>query len=201
MSDLESDSELEAVAEVGQAAEPERRIVIEPMRRRHLRGVVSIEERTNHRPWSLSLFAGELKMPTSRVYVVALENSVVLGFAGAMYVGDEAHITTVAVHPAEMRQQIATRLMLAVTRCCLTDGIGAVTLEVRITNRPAQELYRRFGYAPGGIRPQYYRDVGEDALIMWCHDLASDSMRARLDSIEAGLRSPLVTRGLGPSAA
>ncbi len=199
MSDLEA--ELEAAAELGQAAPSERRIVIEPMRRRHLRGVVSIEERTNHRPWSLSLFAGELKMPTSRVYVVALEDSVVLGFAGAMYVGDEAHITTVAVHPAEMRQQIATRLMLAVTRCCLADGIGALTLEVRITNRPAQELYRRFGYAPGGIRPQYYRDVGEDALIMWCHDLASEPMRQRLDSIEAGLRSPLVTRGLGPSAA
>ena len=201
MSDRESDLEVEADGELGLPPQSERRIVIEPMRRRHLRGVVSIEERTNHRPWSLSLFAGELKMPTSRVYVVALEDSVVLGFAGAMYVGDEAHITTVAVHPAEMRQQIATRLMLTLTRCCIVDGIDALTLEVRITNRPAQELYRRFGFAPGGIRPQYYRDVGEDALIMWCHDLASPSMGQRLDALEAGLRSPLVTRGLGPSAA
>ena len=180
-------------------AEPE--VVVAPMRRRHLRGVVSIEEMTNHRPWSSSLFAGELKMPTSRVYVVALEGSVVLGFGGVMYVADEAHLTTIAVHPAEQRNQIGTRLMLALIRCCISDGVDAMTLEVRMTNSAAQEMYRRFGFAPGGIRPQYYADVGEDALIMWAHGLGSGAMAERLHSIEAGLRSPLRTIGLGLDAA
>jgi ribosomal-protein-alanine N-acetyltransferase len=181
------------------AAAPD--VVIAPMRRRHLRGVVRIEEETNHRPWSQSLFAGELKMPASRNYVVALAGAVVVGFGGVMYVGDDAHLTTIAVHPAEQRNQIGSRLLLALTRCAVHDGVEAMTLEVRATNRGAQEMYRQFGYAPGGIRPQYYKDVGEDALIMWAHDLSSAVMAERLDTIETGLRNPMRTIGLGLNAA
>jgi ribosomal-protein-alanine N-acetyltransferase len=163
-------------------------IVIAPMRRRHLRGVVAIEQVTNHRPWSLGLFMGELRMPTSRAYHVALDRHLVVGFSGLMVTGDEGHVTNVAVHPDLRRAGIATRLMAITMREAIDRGVQGVTLEVRASNAPAQELYRRFGFAPGGIRRNYYSELGEDALIMWAHDVDGEAYRERLDRIELELR-------------
>jgi len=162
-------------------------LTIEPMRRRHLRGVIAIEQQTNARPWSLGLFMGELRMPTSRAYVVALDRHHVVGFSGLMVTGDEGHVTNIAVHPDFRRMGIAARMMVATMREAIERGVTAVTLEVRASNTPAQELYRRFGFAPGGIRRNYYAEVGEDALIMWAHEVDSEPYRARLDEIDTGL--------------
>jgi ribosomal-protein-alanine N-acetyltransferase len=168
---------------------------IAAMRRRHLRGVMAIEQRTNHRPWSLGLFMGELRMPTSRWYVVALDGHEVVGFCGLMVTADEGHITNIAVHPDRRRESIAARLMLVTMRRAVELQLVGVTLEVRTSNVAAQELYRRFGFVPGGIRRNYYADVGEDGLIMWAHDLDTDGYAERLARIDAGLPSPLRTEG------
>jgi len=175
------------------SADPERvsEVRIAPMRRRHLRGVVAIEERTNHRPWSSALFMGELRMPTSRFYVVAMEDHEVVGFCGLMLVADEGHLTNVAVHPDRRRRSIAAQLMLVTMRRARALSLIGVTLEVRVTNTGAQELYRRFGFVPGGVRRNYYADVGEDALIMWAHDIDTDCYAERLEGIESMLPSPL----------
>ncbi|MGB6058605.1 MAG: ribosomal protein S18-alanine N-acetyltransferase [Microthrixaceae bacterium] len=156
---------------------------IAPMRRRHLRGVVAIEEVSNHKPWSIGLFLGELKMPTSRYYQVALDHHRVLGFSGLMFTGEEGHITNIAVHPDARRSGIATELMLGTMREAIARGLTQVTLEVRVTNGSAQELYRRFGFAPGGIRRNYYSEIGEDALIMWANDIDTDDYANRLDHL------------------
>jgi len=177
------------------AVETDAPVVIAPMRRRHLRGVVEIERQTNHRPWSHGLFAGELRMPTSRIYVVALAGSVVVGFGGVMLTTVEAHLTNVAVDPTQHRRGIGTRLMLVLMRRCIESDVDDVTLEVRLGNHAAQELYRRFGFAPGGIRPKYYADINEDALIMWAHDLRNDTTAARLATLESGLDGQLWTDG------
>jgi ribosomal-protein-alanine N-acetyltransferase len=170
-------------------------VTIAPMRRRHLRGVVAIEERTSHRPWSLGLFLGELRMPTSRCYVVALERHAVVGFAGLMITGTEAHVTNVAVRPEHQRRGIATRMLATLLREAVERGVSDATLEVRVGNPGAQELYRRFGFAPGGVRRNYYSDIGEDALIMWAHDIGAPGGLARLDAIEAALAAvPAVAR-------
>jgi ribosomal-protein-alanine N-acetyltransferase len=173
-------------------------VVISPMRRRHLRGVVAIENRVNHRPWSQSLFAGELRLPDTRRYLVALDGAVVTGFGGVMYTGYEAHVTNIAVDPERRRQQIATRLLLTLLDDCRARGVDDVTLEVRMSNAAAQSLYQAFGFVPGGVRPNYYADIAEDALIMWAHDLRSDEMAERFSRIESGLTSPLVTSGFDP---
>ena len=162
-------------------------VVMVPMRRRHLRGVVDIENRTNHRPWSLSLFQGELRMPTSRRYVVALDGHRVVGFAGLMLTGFEGHITNVAVDPDHRRRHIATRMLLVLFREAVRLGIEDLTLEVRVSNRGAQEMYRRFGFAPGGVRPNYYSENKEDALIMWAHDIGGAAALERLDGLAAAL--------------
>ena len=91
-------------------------ITISPMRRRHLRGVVAIEQQASSHPWSLGLFLGELRMPTSRSYVVALDRHVVVGFSGLMYTGDEGHITNIAVQPDYRRLGIAQRMLLGTMR-------------------------------------------------------------------------------------
>jgi len=167
-------------------------VVVAPMRARHLRGVVELEQATNPRPWSERLFRDELRMGPSRQYVVALRDHVVVGYCGVMFNPDEAHVTTVAVSDDVRRQGVASRLLLVSFRRVAERGVDAVTLEVRITNRSAQSLYRRFGFAPGGIRRGYYRDNREDALIMWLHDLDQPAQLDRLDRIRAELPAPLV---------
>jgi ribosomal-protein-alanine N-acetyltransferase len=167
-------------------------VVVTPLRRRHLRGVLAIEQAANPRPWSLGLFLGELRMPTSRCYVVALDGHLVLGYAGLMITAGEGHVTNVAVHGDHRRRSLATRMLLVLFREAAARGVEDVTLEVRMSNTGAQDLYRRFGFAPGGVRPGYYVESKEDALIMWAHDLGGDAMQERLDRIEAGLAVPLV---------
>jgi len=171
-------------------------VVIAPMRRRHLRGVLAIEQRTNHRPWSLGLFLGELRMPTSRCYVVALDGHRVVGFSGLMLTGDGGHVTNIAVHPDRHREGIGARLMLVTMRQAIRRGLQAVTLEVRASNVAAQSLYRRFGFAPGGIRRNYYADVGEDGIVMWAHDVDGRSYADRLARIEDGLGRPSTLQGV-----
>ena len=82
---------------------------VQPMRRRHLRAVLAIEEQVYPRPWSASLFASELAMRRTRAYFVARVGRTVVGYAGVMVTLDEAHVTTVAVDPAWHRQRIGTR--------------------------------------------------------------------------------------------
>ena len=163
-----------------------------PMRRRHLRGVLRIEEQVNPRPWSLSLFLSELRYTESRAYLVARVGTEVVGYAGLMLVVGDGHVTNVGVDPDHRRQGIATRLMLELARRALDEGATALTLEVRVSNTGAQELYRRFGFVPAGVRKNYYADANEDALVMWATDIDTPTYRALLADIEAALPTPTV---------
>ena len=157
------------------------------MRRRHLRGVLRIEAQVYPRPWTLGLFLSELALRTTRVYIVAKSGSTVIGYAGLMITGTDGHVTTIAVDPAFHRRGIGSRLLLALSRAGIAAGCTALTLEVRVSNNAAQEMYRRFGYAPAGVRKNYYSETNEDALVMWVHDVDLPSYAERLDAIESGL--------------
>jgi ribosomal-protein-alanine N-acetyltransferase len=166
-----------------------------PMRRRHLRSVLRIENQVYPRPWSLGLFMSELALRTSRVYVVARIGPTVVGYAGLMLTAGDGHVTTIAVDPQWHRAKIGTRLLLTVARQGIARGVGALTLEVRMSNEPAQAMYRQFGFAPAGIRKNYYVETNEDALVMWAHDVGTDDYAARLDEIEAGLPGTTIVEG------
>lgn len=142
-------------------------ISITPMRRRHLRAVMAIEEQVYPTPWTSSLFVSELAMPSSRVYLVAKIGRAVVGYAGVMMAPDEAHVTTIAVDPEWQRQHVATRLLLALAREAIDRNYAAMTLEVRLSSRGAQALYRRFGMTAEGARKDYYSRPTEDAIVMW----------------------------------
>ena len=177
---------------------PEQLVVhIVPMRRRHLRSVLRIESQVYARPWSLSLFVSELALRTSRAYYVARINGVLCGYAGLMVTEDDGHVTTLAVDPVWHRNKIGTRLLLTLAREAIRRGACNLTLEVRVTNHGAQEMYRRFGFRPAGIRKNYYVETNEDALVMWAHDVDTPEYRQRLAQIEAGIPGvTLVSDGL-----
>ena len=166
-------------------------VVVCPMLKRHLRAVVAIERRANPHPWSHSLFAGELTMPTSRFWWIAREGRHVIGYAGLMVTLDGGHVTNFAVHEDHRRRHIATRLLLTQFAEATELGVTDMSLEVRMSNTAAHGLYRRFGFAPGGVRRGYYNDNGEDALVMWAHGIDGAQSRARRAEIEASLPVPL----------
>jgi [ribosomal protein S18]-alanine N-acetyltransferase len=158
-----------------------------PFRRRHLRSVVRIEEEAYPRPWTATLFLSEIAQRATRRYTVACIGPLVVGYAGLMIVEDEGHVTTLTVDPAWHHRGIGTVLLLDLARAALPLGVRHLTLEVRTGNAQAQALYRRFGFAPVGVRANYYAETGEDALVMWARDIDSDAYARRLDAIEARL--------------
>lgn len=162
-------------------------VQIVPMRRRHLRSVLRIETTVYPTPWSHNLFLSEIALRHAREYVVARVGGTVVGYGGAMIVGEDAHVTTLAVDPAWQRHQIGSRLLLHLARSSVARGVRNLTLEVRVSNAAAQELYRRFGLAPVGVRRNYYVETKEDALIMWAEQIDSDDYAERLRNIEAGI--------------
>ena len=162
---------------------------IMPMRRRQLRSVVRIEEECYPRPWSATLFLSELAQRTSRRYTVATLGPMVVGYAGLMLVEDEGHVTTLTVDPAWQHRGVGTAMLLDQARAAVGLGLRHMTLEVRASNAHAQVLYRRFGFAPGGVRRNYYAETGEDAIVMWVHDIDGDEYARRLETIEARLRA------------
>ena len=157
------------------------------MRRRHLRAVLRIESQVYPRPWSLALFMSELGLRSSRCYVVARVGGSVVGYAGLMLTGDDAHVTTIAVDPAWQRHQIGTRLLAFLAHESLRRGARNLTLEVRVSNDAAQGMYHKFGFKPAGIRKNYYQETNEDALVMWAEDIDSPEYAERLAGLEAGV--------------
>lgn len=175
-------------------------VTVSPMRRRHLPEVLAIEAQVYPKPWSAKLFEDELAR-SNRVYVVARVGATVVGYAGLLMIADDGHVATVAVDPAWQRHGIATRLLDALVRGAIGLGAGQLTLEVRMSNTGAQELYRRFGFAPAGARKAYYGDNGEDALVMWAHDVTGAAYAARVAAVVAAVPGTTVHQGFeaGPA--
>jgi ribosomal-protein-alanine N-acetyltransferase len=119
------------------------------------------------------MFASELAKPTS-ICLGAFEGDQLVGYIiNSRYV-DAWHVMNVAVHPDFRRRGIATRLLEALFERTKDDGRRGYTLEVRVTNTGAIDLYERLGFERRGLRRGYYTDNREDALVMW-KDAAPES--------------------------
>jgi ribosomal-protein-alanine N-acetyltransferase len=159
------------------------------LRRRHLRSVVQIEEANYPRPWTSTVFLSEVAQRRSRRYTVATIGPLVVGYCGLMMVEEDGHITTLTVDPGWHRRSIGTVLLLDQARAAPALGVRHLTLEVRASNDSAQALYQRFGFAPVGVRKNYYPESGEDAIVMWARDIDTDAYAQRLAGIEARIRT------------
>ncbi|MEP6469316.1 MAG: ribosomal protein S18-alanine N-acetyltransferase [Chloroflexota bacterium] len=157
-------------------------LIVEGMRASDIADVHEIERLSFSTPWPAHAFEQELRGNRLARYVVArtpmLGRERAVGFAGVWLMGDEAHITTFGVHPEWRRQGVGSRLLLRLLELSLELRAVRMTLEVRAGNLPAQELYRRFGFAIAGTRRRYYTDDGEDAFVMTTPDLVRPAMQA-----------------------
>lgn len=158
-------------------------IELRPMSRSDLPAALAIERAVYPEPWPAKVFTEEIAGP-HRSYIVATEADEVVGYAGFVKLGDDAHITTITVTDDQQGRGIGTELMLALVDQALEAGAENLTLEVRVSNDRAQALYRRFGLAPVGIRRQYYQS--EDALIMWAR-IDQPDYTERINGIRSGV--------------
>ncbi|NLY11342.1 MAG: ribosomal protein S18-alanine N-acetyltransferase [Firmicutes bacterium] len=146
----------------------EQNLVVEfrPMRLTDLDQVQEVERNSFPHPWSYSAFVSELVNNDNARYIVATVEGRVVGYIGVWIILDEGHITNVAVHPLYRKRGIAQQLFKEITDVVKGCGVTKLTLEVRISNFQAQQLYYKLGFSRAGIRPGYYQD-NEDAVIMW----------------------------------
>ena len=149
--------------------------------------VHAIERASFAVPWPDGAYRSELATNRLASYVVARADDAVVGFAGLWVMVDEAHVTTFAVDPRWRRRGVGERLLLGLLDIAVARRAREATLEVRLSNVPARRLYEKFGFRPVGIRPRYYSDNGEDALIMTTEPLDTPALQARLAAIRDGL--------------
>ncbi len=156
----------------------------------HLDGVAAIEAVSSLAPWSLELFAGELRMPAAeRHWLVALVGPDVVGFGGMMIVGEEAHLMNIAVHPGRRRGGIARSLLTQLIEDVVGRGTRHLTLEVRTDNAPALKLYHEYGFESGGERKDYY-GPGSHAAILWARDIDHPTHPARQRRVKPTEETP-----------
>ena len=176
-----------ALARRPEESDPLSNVELTRMRRRHLRRVLAIEARVYPRPWSASLFLSELSQRSTRTYLVARHDGLVVGYCGMMLTGSEAHITNIAVDPDYHGRKVGSRLLLAVITEALAKAAESISLEVRVTNQAAQQMYVKFGFSVAGVRKGYYIETNEDALVMVVGNALSTEYRLLLQDIRAEL--------------
>lgn len=159
-------------------------ICLAPMEPGDIPQVMAIDRLAFPQPWSEQSYRFELLENQHSHFIVALVQAaqparrtwlarffaraaerLVVGYAGLWLVVDEAHINTLAVHPDWRRRGIGEKLLLELLGIARAHKALTATLEVRVSNLAAQQLYRRYGFEEVGRRGRYYRD-GEDALLM-----------------------------------
>lgn len=183
-------------------ARPPVRLVVEPMRLEDLPAVHTIELASFTSPWPPNAYRSELESNRLATYLVARAGTTIVAYGGMWLMVDEAHITTFAVHPGWRRQRIGERLLLAFLDLAVDRQAHEATLEVRLSNLPARRLYEKFGFRPVGLRPRYYSDDNEDALIMTTEPLDEARMRERVQRLRAALdASPAPTEPGSPHVA
>jgi [ribosomal protein S18]-alanine N-acetyltransferase len=168
-------------------ARPPVRVRIEPMHIDDLDVVHGIERASFNAPWPANAYRSELESNRLASYLVARVDDEIVGYGGMWLMVDEAHITTFAIHPVWRRRRIGERLLLAFLDLAIDRGAHEATLEVRLSNLPARRLYEKYGFRPVGLRPRYYSDDHEDALIMTTEHLAGPTMRDRIARLRADL--------------
>jgi [ribosomal protein S18]-alanine N-acetyltransferase len=168
-------------------ARPPVRVRIEPMVLDDVPAVQAIEHASFTTPWPPHAYRNELESNRLATYLVARVDDAVVGYAGVWLMVDEAHITTFAVDPRWRRQHIGERLLVAVLDVARQRQAREATLEVRLSNLAARRLYEKYGFKPVGLRPHYYSDDREDALIMTTEPLGERPMTQRLVRLRAAL--------------
>lgn len=160
---MEERDELSVIRE----AADHRNISFRPMTLDDISSIVAIEREAFTSPWSPEAFRSELKHNHFAKYTVMERSGEVIGYGGMWIIIDEAHITNIAVKASCRGKGYGEQMLRVLQQAAMNNGAVSMTLEVRVSNEVAQGLYRKLGFRPSGVRPNYYTDNQEDALIMW----------------------------------
>jgi ribosomal-protein-alanine N-acetyltransferase len=155
--------------------------VIRPMTVDDLPVVLDIDRLSFPQPWPESSYRFELTTNQASILLVAEVDDRLVGYIGSWLLVDEIHVSTLAVHPDFRQRGIARRLLVELLRRGAANGAEMATLEVRISNQAAIDLYSAFGFRVTGRRPGYYRDNLEDAHIMTLPDVVGAVSRMEVE--------------------
>lgn len=134
--------------------------------------VIKLEELSyGKHHWSKDSFYNELSNNLAHYYCAFDDKNRLLGYAGCWHIFEEAHITTLSVHPDARRKKVAQSLLMQIFNDCYKNEIKYITLEVRESNIPAIMLYEKNGFKSIGTRKGYYQDNNENALIMFTENI------------------------------
>ena len=135
--------------------------------RRDIPDILAIEVAQFPEPWTKGMLLDEISNTSTRRYTVAAERARIIGYLGVMFVLDELHINTIGTLPGEEGRGVARSLLDDAWTDARSRGLRRATLEVAVSNTRAQRLYHHYGFAPVGVRKNYYERTNEDALVLW----------------------------------
>ncbi len=157
---------------------PQIKLTIKPMTNADIDAIVKIEEESyGAHHWSKESFYNELKNDLAYYFCAFNEEGVLVGYAGTWQIIEEAHITNISVRHNMRRKKIGESLLHAIIENCYEHKIKYITLEVRVSNQKAINLYEKYGFKSLGTRKGYYQDNNEDALIMWTENIFYDKFK------------------------
>lgn len=140
--------------------------------------VIAIESASyGEHHWSRESFFNELSNELAKYYSAFDESGKLIGYAGSWHILEEAHLTNIAVSSDFRRKKIGEALLARVIKDCIAEGVKYLTLEVRVSNTPAINLYEKYGFKSLGTRKGYYQNNNEDALIMWTENMFYDKFK------------------------
>ncbi|MEY4479745.1 MAG: hypothetical protein RLZZ267_423 [Bacillota bacterium] len=142
-------------------------VVFRQMEVADVEAICAIEQESFNIPWTREAFMNELTNNMLAKYMVLEVDGVVAGYVGMWLIVDEAHITNIAIASAYRGRGYGEQLMTELAALAQYMGMRAMTLEVRVSNQVAINLYTKIGFENAGIRKGYYSDNGEDAMVMW----------------------------------
>lgn len=142
-------------------------IIVRKMEEKDLDRIMEVERNCFTTPWSRNSFLLEITKNQLARYFVAEADGVIAGYGGIWLILDEGHITNIAVDEEYRRLGVGKNILEELIILCKKYEITGMTLEVREDNESAKALYKSYGFVEKGRRPNYYKDVGKDAILMW----------------------------------
>jgi len=142
-------------------------LVFRSMRLEDISHIYAIESEAFSAPWSEGAFYNELTSNHFAHYMVMEYDGDIAGYGGMWVIIDEAHVTNIAVRKEYRGRKLGERLLCELMNTASFLGAKRMTLEVRVSNEVARNLYVKLGFVESGVRKGYYSDNQEDALIMW----------------------------------
>lgn len=170
-------------------------VTIKRLKPEDVDGVIQIEQLCyGDHHWSKESFLNELRNDLAYYYSLYTKEGELAGYAGCWHILEEAHITTIAVAPNFRRKHFAQALLKQIIDDCYSAKIKYITLEVRVSNTPAINLYTKYGFSSFGTRKKYYQDNNEDALIMWTKNIFFEEFKQQYEKITKDLEGKILLK-------